>query len=756
MKGYTNGKRWLALFLSLALILTMLPLGALRVFAESGDEEIYREICMYDDDHFCMLYESKPGSSSSGSSFLDGVTYDKDTNTVHLDNVDTAGADVSLSCVNMGEDFRIDVSGDNFLNAIWCDGMEGVNCSLTIDGNGSLMLYHGIVVNGSKSSETTLTIGDGVWFSVGEGGLFVEQTLAEYDGLTIEGQLAEGAVVKEMAQKQPYSETITNDSGYLHLDIYRSVDPGDTTWYGCFHIFSSGSPTGQYFNMYRLTGEPGSFTDYERINSESYTVEAEMLLSYMPYTEEPDSWNYYIGADGEELDSVDIFPTGAEVLRRPRITTSQLPDGTVGVEYFFQLEAKANSGGEIRGFNPYDSMPAGLKIDQDNGQIYGTPEKAGIYTLRFVTNEYKEPSLIQSHPKTLQLIVNDPIQTITVGEDFPQYGSWTLKVTKSGEEEPAINRYVRYGALSEGDVLYTGKLAPGKYTAELCVRAENGIYTYTQVFDATASRDTIPLTQQNESFVPAKACGTFKVNNFDELPQPQNYFLNITTYDEDGNVLASAFSKATAEVVNLKNILPEGAAVCEAEFHFSDAQRNTVTLLKQTLLPDEIRAGIVSLYVDSYLAQTYGPYKLQIEPAALNGCASLGYGNTYLSGVSDDAESLYFYLAPEVFEDGGDALFSARVTRWPEDLLDTWDMNRWNGPAVDRYEKTFSVEFERLTKNDAVFGTVTDGTDPIPFATVTATQVINSRSFSVSTVSGADGSYRIDELTNVPTSIFAT
>ncbi|MCR4804818.1 MAG: carboxypeptidase regulatory-like domain-containing protein, partial [Clostridia bacterium] len=293
-------------------------------------------------------------------------------------------------------------------------------------------------------------------------------------------------------------------------------------------------------------------------------------------------------------------------------------------------------------------------------------------------------------------------------------------------------------------------------TAELCVRAENGIYTYTQVFDATASRDTIPLTQQNESFVPAKACGTFKVRNFDELPQPQNYSLNITTYDEDGEVLASAFTKATTEVVNLKNILPEGAAACEAEFQFSDALRNTVTLLKQTLLPDEIRAGIVSLYVDSYLAQTYGPYKLQIKPAALNGCAGLGYGDTYLSGVSDDAESLYFYLAPEVFEDGGDTLFTARITRWPEDLLDTWNMNRWNGPAVDRYEKTFSVEFERLTKNDAVFGTVTDGTDPIPFASVTATQVINNRSFSVSTVSGADGSYRIDELTNVPTSIFAT
>lgn len=70
--------------------------------------------------------------------------------------------------------------------------------------------------------------------------------------------------------------------------------------------------------------------------------------------------------------------------QKPLITTTVIPDSTVGGAYSFLVEAD----GEDIKFSKSGKFPSGLKLDKKTGEIYGTPKKAGTYTFKLkVTNK---------------------------------------------------------------------------------------------------------------------------------------------------------------------------------------------------------------------------------------------------------------------------------------------------------------------------------------------------------------------------------
>ena len=82
-----------------------------KVFAGNGPSDVYSFIIFYDPDAQDASGEKAIYEPNTvHNDVLEGVTYDKASNTLTLDNVKT---DLFLSINEMGEDFKINLVGEN-------------------------------------------------------------------------------------------------------------------------------------------------------------------------------------------------------------------------------------------------------------------------------------------------------------------------------------------------------------------------------------------------------------------------------------------------------------------------------------------------------------------------------------------------------------------------------------------------------------------------------------------------------------------
>ena len=145
-------KKYLAVLLALLVFTAALPMTA---FAANGydddddwefDPEMARFISVYeydeaDPEHDAVSVYSQGVVNNEG---IAGVTYDKETNTLTLDNYD--GYDSQLFCGSMGESFKIVVKGECALAGITCS-LYGDENWLDFEGDGTLTIGEAKTVN---------------------------------------------------------------------------------------------------------------------------------------------------------------------------------------------------------------------------------------------------------------------------------------------------------------------------------------------------------------------------------------------------------------------------------------------------------------------------------------------------------------------------------------------------------------------------------------------------------------------------------
>ena len=140
-------------FLTLFLIFMcgFLLVGIKSVYAVNGPsgESAYIELYRNGDDYKEIYNDGKINNS-----ILNGVTYDKSTNTLTLNNLKSA---YELIIYDMGDDFKLNLVGDNEISLIYLDA-ESWSTTLNIIGDGSL------TINKNKKIEDPVALIDGKIF----------------------------------------------------------------------------------------------------------------------------------------------------------------------------------------------------------------------------------------------------------------------------------------------------------------------------------------------------------------------------------------------------------------------------------------------------------------------------------------------------------------------------------------------------------------------------------------------------------------
>lgn len=124
-----------------------------------------------------------------------GISYDNESNTLNLNGCNIP--EIVIKANEMGRDFKINVTGENYLKRISLSG-NGYNCSLSVVGDGSLYLGKnnadggGAIVLYCDFTESTLTVSDTVsmfaYSAWGEATICVYNSLAD-DAIEMKGAM---------------------------------------------------------------------------------------------------------------------------------------------------------------------------------------------------------------------------------------------------------------------------------------------------------------------------------------------------------------------------------------------------------------------------------------------------------------------------------------------------------------------------------------------------------------------------------------
>lgn len=111
------------------------------------------------------------------------------------------------------------------------------------------------------------------------------------------------------------------------------------------------------------------------------------------------------------------------------ITTTQIPDGTVGVPYSFQMEVSGSSSGEWK----YVNLPAGLVLNMETGEISGTPIMAGTFEVQISYTGNGKDTLLSVYSVTISAAQSPD----DMGGGMPDTGGMTGGSMPSGGTMPS-------------------------------------------------------------------------------------------------------------------------------------------------------------------------------------------------------------------------------------------------------------------------------------------------------------------------------
>ncbi len=709
---------------------------------------------------FLYAYTNAHGANS----LFDGaVSYDLNSNTLTLK--DFNGAQRTFEICNMGDDFKISLSGTSTISSLEAFGYEG-DCSITICGTGTLNVKdYGISLYGN-GCEAALTIDKYVTLNAsykGSKAISVNSTTAEkpvvFKGKEKNGGKA-GRIRMQKAElpwhynkelKSPYYVFFNPNKPYSSYSDFentvyfginepilrtttRTTDNAEHEALQFTLMALEEDENGDLIIKTTLTQKliwdddprfPELKENYRNVTYDMVDSDYELVDTYHL----TDEWSI-VDNNNDALDSVSIYPSDAVIEDLPEVLTAKLENGVTGRRYSAQLEAKPSNGGEITSYKLSGSATDWLTVDE-KGALSGKPEKAGNYNLNVVAVETLGEKKWESASVSIYIKVSDPNNRVKFENALNDSYYHKLVARKKSDKSVVKTLNLKSGKISKNTVYSLGELPAGEYEVELVGEATGCVVSYkNSKADLTVEENSLnivsispsdPSVAPNESSIMVRFTDKAKIEKFGSL--------FVVAELENSKENSSCYYDGEKDYVVLPDVLKDGGKVSMVYAYFYD-------------MFDDIE--IVSKDNPSRDGNTY---TLDID--------SESFTKYTVSGIPDEFGSVFLSNGKRevAVKDGGN--YVART--FTEDTTPTLSNFYFAEKGLDTLvseKPEFTVQGDKLVfsvkqikRSFAVSGKVTneDG-EPIEGARVSVSQDFHYYSTSFMTVTDKDGEYKAEGL----------